>query len=144
MVRDALMRVMETWNREGTVEAIWSSLLPQARISPGSPGVQLYTTLGDKEKHHSRWGWGRVFPSHLQHRTSFLVIHSKEPQWKGEGTTSFPTVYGASCTFKKAHPFGYEYVCMCVSSRVCTCVCTCVHPSRQRAQKDFLSCVGGY
>lgn len=73
-----------------------------------------------------------------------LSSTQRSPKWKGEGTTSFPTVYGASCTFKKAHPFGYEYVCMCVSSRVCTCVCTCVHPSRQRAQKDFLSCVGGY
>lgn len=80
MVRDALMRVTETWNGEGTMEAIWSSVPPQARISPGSPGVQLYTTLGDKEKHYSRWGWGPVFPSHLQRQTSFLVIHSKKLQ----------------------------------------------------------------
>lgn len=62
MVRDALMRVTETWNREGTMEAIWSSIPPQARICPGSPGVQLYTTLGDKEKHHSRWHWGASLP----------------------------------------------------------------------------------
>lgn len=33
------MRVMETWNIEGALEAIWSSLPPQAKVSPGSPGA---------------------------------------------------------------------------------------------------------
>lgn len=54
-MRDAVMRVMETWNGEGTLEAVWSSLSPQAKVCPGSPGVELYT-LGGKEKHFLRQG----------------------------------------------------------------------------------------
>lgn len=81
----------------------------------------------------------RVFPSHLQCQTSFLVIHPKEPHMeRGRNHIISNSVYGASCAFKKAHPFGYEYVCMCVSSRMCTCMCVYVYAPQQAESSGFL------
>lgn len=86
-----------------------------------------------------------VLPSPPEHQASFPAIHSKgalRGKWGSHTISS--EVCEASCTLN-ASPFGYEYVCVCVSlcARTHLYVCVSVCPrSRQRAQKDFLSCVG--
>nr|KAF6469835.1 hypothetical protein HJG59_011192 [Molossus molossus] len=110
---DALRRVMETWNLEG---AVWSSLPPQSRISPGSQGT--------------RWGWGCL--AFAPPASDIIACHPLKGAHVERGRNHIVSsrVYGASCTFKKAYPLGYEYVCMCVSAcafmPVCVCVCVCV------------------
>lgn len=72
---------METWNLEGTLEAVWSSLPPPARISPGSLETRkniIQGGIGDESCLHTPSVRHHCLPS-TQRRT-----------WKGEGTTSFP------------------------------------------------------
>lgn len=64
------------------------------------------------------------------------------PPW-GRNHTISSKVHGASGTFKNTCPFGYEYVHMCGSTCACMCVCVCPR-CRRKAQKDFLSFVGGF
>lgn len=141
------MGVMETWNLEGTLPAIWSSphheqeSLRAALVSRCPPRRSI--VYG---------GVGAVLPSHPSVRHHSLPSAQRSFARKRGGTPPFPAESAAPPVLRRTlapldmnlcvSPCASTHVC-CVHC-VCVRVCMCPPRSRQRAQKGLLSRVGGF